>query len=399
MNFPAKTELSNRIEKLYKTLKIMDNDWDFIFITDKINQYYFTGTIQDGVLVLNSAGDIMYFVRRSFERAKTECPFSDCIFPIASYRDIHDKLGKNTRKIYLETEIVTYAALNRMGKYFDTSPSNIASLDKTLRKLRAVKSPYELSRMKESGRQHKILMEDIIPSLLREGINEAELTAKIYEKMIGLGYHGLSRFGSFQTEMIVGQIGFGENSVYPTNFDGPGGMRGMSPAVPIVGDKNRRLKKGDLVFVDIGYGVDGYHSDRTQVYMYQARVPKEAADYHRKCMQIQKDVSKELKPGNIPSDIYTLATCGLDEDFTQGFMGMGNERVKFLGHGIGLQIDEYPVIAKGFDEPLEENMVIAVEPKRRIPGFGTVGAEDTYIVTKCGGECITGGEKEIIELY
>lgn len=77
-------------------------------------------------------------------------------------------------------------------------------------------------------------------------------------------------------------------------------------------------------------------------------------------------------------------------------MGVGNESVKFLGHGVGLHVDEYPVIAKGFNEPLEENMVIALEPKRSIPGVGIVGVEDTYLVTPQGGKCLTGGEKEII---
>lgn len=396
MNQPSKQELTERIEGVYKALKERDDNWDYIFISDKINQYYFIGTMQDGVLVITNAGDFLYFVRRSFERARLECPFTDRIYPMISYKDVLSELKRNSRRIYLETEIATYAAIERIGKYFDVSGSNIASVDRIIQKIRAIKSPYELSCMKESGRQHKILLEDVIPPLLYEGMDEAELSAKIYERMIGLGYHGVARFGKFQTEVIVGQSGFGENSIYPTNFDGPGGMRGMSPAVPIIGDRNRKLKKGDLVFIDIGYGYNGYHSDRTQIYMFGANPPAEAARYHRKCMKIQKEAAGKLKPGAIPSEIYVSATAGLDKEFLNGFMGAGNDRVKFLGHGIGLQIDEYPVIAEKFDEPLTENMAIALEPKRSIPGFGIVGVEDTYIVSPEGGKCITGGEKDII---
>ncbi|MCL2775241.1 MAG: Xaa-Pro peptidase family protein [Oscillospiraceae bacterium] len=393
---PTKQELSDRINKLYATINKQDNNWDFAFITDKINQYYFTGTMQDGVFVLRNDGEYFYFVRRSFERAKIECSFNNIIYPMVSYKDIANtvsKSGKNTRKIYIETEIMTYAALERAGKYFDIK--NVAPVDKIIQKIRAVKSPYELTCMEESGRQHKILLEDIVPSLLREDMNEAELTGKIYERMVGLGYHGVTRFSKSQTEMIVGQSGFGDNSIYPTNFDGPGGMRGMCPAVPIIGDRNRFLKKGDLVFVDIGYGYNGYHSDRTQVYMFGANPPDEAVQYHTKCRQIQKETAELLKPGNIPSEIYNTVTSKLDAEFLSGFMGMGEERVKFLGHGVGLQIDEYPVIANKFDEPLCENMAIAVEPKRSIAGVGMVGVEDTYIVTKDGGKCITSGEKDI----
>jgi len=173
-------------------------------------------------------------------------------------------------------------------------------------------------------------------------------------------------------------------------------MKGMCPAVPIVGDRERLLRKGDLVFIDAGYGVNGYHTDRTQIYMFGQNPPDHAAAAHKKCMEIQKGAAALLRPGNIPSEIYNSATSKLDAGFLSGFMGIGGGRVKFLGHGVGLQIDEYPVIADKFNEPLSENMTVAIEPKRSIENFGIVGVEDTYVVTKSGGRCITGGEKEII---
>ena len=395
---PSKQEIHDRIHKLYAEINKQNSDWDFVFVTDKINQYYFTGTIQDGLFVLKNDGSYYYFVRKSFERAKTECIIKENLYPMISYKDVVGITGKNSGKIYVETEIATYAMLERMGKYFDFAAdhSKIAPADKIIQKIRAVKSPYELSWIEESGRQHKIIFEDIIPGLLRENMSEPELTAAVYKEMITLGYQGVSRFGKLQAEMVVGQSGFGDNSIYPSNFDGPGGMKGMSPAVPIIGDRNRLLKKGDPVFIDVGYGVNGYHSDRTQVYMFGQNPPDHAAKTHKKCMELQKEIAGLLKPGNIPGEIYNSVTAKLDAEFLSGFMGVGNERVKFLGHGVGLQIDEYPVIANRFDEPLTENMTIAVEPKCSIENFGIVGVEDTYVVTKDGGRCITGGEKEII---
>jgi len=80
----------------------------------------------------------------------------------------------------------------------------------------------------------------------------------------------------------------------------------------------------------------------------------------------------------------------LDEKFHQNFMGFGKRKVKFLGHGIGLQVDEMPVIAEGFNEPLKEGMVLALEPKKGIENVGMVGIENTFIVTGQGGKCITG---------
>ena len=393
---PSKQEILDRIGKLYVEMQKNGDYWEFVFITDKINQYYFTGTIQDGLFALKNDGSYYYFVRKSFERAKDECIIKENLYPMISYRDAANITGRNAGKIYIETENTTYAALERMGKYYDVEKSQIGSLDKIMKKIRAVKSPYELSWIIESGRQHKILFEEIIPTLFFEGMSETELTAEIYKRMVNLGYHGVTRFGMFQAETVGGQSGFGENSMYPTSFDGPGGMKGMCPAVPIIGDRNRLLKKGDLVFIDIGYGVNGYHSDRTQVYMFKQNPPDYVAKMHRKCMEIQKETAALSKAGNIPGEIYNSVISKLDSEFLSGFMGVGNERVKFLGHGVGLQVDEYPVIANKFDDPLVENMIIAIEPKRSIENVGIVGVEDTYVVTKDGGRCITGGEKDII---
>jgi Xaa-Pro aminopeptidase len=214
--------------------------------------------------------------------------------------------------------------------------------------------------------------------------------------MIKHGYQGISRFSMFQTEMIVGQIGFGESSLYPTSFDGPGGAYGMYPAVPLVGSRTRKLRKGDSVFVDIAFGMNGYHSDKTQIYLFGGKPTDETVKAHRGCMEVQKNLAEKLKPGAIPSKLYNSIMDGLDIDFKQNFMGFGGRQVRFLGHGVGLHIDEMPVIANGFHEPLAENMVISLEPKKGIADVGMVGVEDTYIVTPDGGKCITGGGRDII---
>jgi Xaa-Pro aminopeptidase len=89
--------------------------------------------------------------------------------------------------------------------------------------------------------------------------------------------------------------------------------------------------------------------------------------------------------------------ASIPADDSEHFMGVSpGNRVKFLGHGVGLNIDDFPVIAKGFDEPLEENMVLALEPKYALWGLGMAGVEDTYRVTARGGECLTGGGRDII---
>jgi Xaa-Pro dipeptidase len=97
-----------------------------------------------------------------------------------------------------------------------------------------------------------------------------------------------------------------------------------------------------------------------------------------------------------PEEIYETIIGGLEPAFLENFMGFGERRVQFLGHGVGLTVDEVPVIARGFDEPLEEGMVIALEPKKGVRGVGMVGIENTFVVTRGGGRSITGTNPGLI---
>jgi Xaa-Pro aminopeptidase len=119
-------------------------------------------------------------------------------------------------------------------------------------------------------------------------------------------------------------------------------------------------------------------------------LPDEAVTIHQRCVEIQDTIIPLLKPGSVPSEIYETVMTGLEPEFLENFMGYGNRSVRFIGHGIGLEIAENPVITRGFDEPLEEGMVIAIEPKKGIKGIGMVGIENTFVVTREGGRSITG---------
>ena len=117
----------------------------------RVNQYYLTGTIQDGVLVLRKGGDVRFFVRRRFERARAESPVDE-IYPMASYRDMREQLPQDLGRTFIETDQVTVAMMDRLRKYF--SFAEILPLDPVLLSLRAVKSPYELAFQREAGRDH-----------------------------------------------------------------------------------------------------------------------------------------------------------------------------------------------------------------------------------------------------
>ena len=173
----------------------------------------------------------------------------------------------------------------------------------------------------------------------------------------------------------------------------------MHPSTPLMGSRRRKLRDGDLVYIDIGCGYRGYQTDKTQTYMFGRPIPEEAIEQHARCVEIQDTIASMLRPGAIPSDIYRTVMADLEPEFLENFMGFGKHRVNFLGHGIGLWIDEYPVIAEGFDEPLQEGMLFALEPKKGIPGVGMVGIENTFAVTVQGGRSLTGKNPGMMEVF
>lgn len=389
-------ELTDRMRRFKSRMDAKNSDWELAVFFGNINLYYFTGTMQDSMLYIPRDGDPTLWVRKSYERARDESEFKN-IERMSSFRDAAKVYSTHPESVYLETELVPLALYNRFSKHFPIP--DVRPLDTDVNMVRAVKSQFELSLMKKSGKIHARVLEEIVPGMLSEEINEAEFAGNLYQVLVEEGHHGISRFGMFNTEMLLGQIGFGENSLYPTSFDGPGGSVGLCPAVPLLGDRKRKLKKGDLVFVDVGCGVGGYHTDKTMTYMFGKPPADDVIREHNKCLEIQNILAENLVPGNIPSEIYNSVIENLDESFLKNFMGYKDRQVKFLGHGVGLLIDEVPVIARGFDEPLLENMVFALEPKKGIPGVGMVGIENTFIVSPKGGTCITGENPGLIPVY
>jgi Xaa-Pro aminopeptidase len=391
-------ELKERRARFTAAMNRRFPGWDTAVIVDSVNQYYFTGTMQDGILLIFRDGSCLYGVRRSFDRAKAESPLEEKeLLEISTYRDIAEARGANLGTVYIEGGTMPVTTLERLKKYFTTSSVNF--LDSLVKTVRSVKSPHEIYWTKISGERHRLLLEERVPSLLREGMSEAELAGEITVEMYKLGYQGIARFHQFQVEISLGQFGFGTNPLFPSRFDGPSGNKGGGAAAPFSADETRKLKKGDSVFVDLAFGVNGYHTDKTQVFMFSAEPPEEFIRAHRLCMDLQKRIAGRLRPGEIPSRIYAEIMASLSEKELDCFMGVDNRhRVKFLGHGVGLNIDEFPVLTRGFDEPLEENMVLALEPKKGVPGIGMAGVEDTFIVTRDGGLCVTGGCRDIMKV-
>lgn len=387
-------EIESRIARFSALLGLAGLDG--ALLPDYTDLLYFTGTIQNGVLFVPARGTPVLFVRRSLERAQEESPLSD-ILPYTSFREVAailksrnlplGGLGIDESRIVLSTSLL-------LRKNFPES--RFADCGLQLRKTRAVKSAYEIDKLKKAGETSRTVTTQI-PSLLREGISEWELALELFHRSALAGRSCITRIAPGLGEFLIGYVNFGDHSNRPTAFDGPGGLPGLSPACPYAGS-DRKLRKGDLVFVDCTYPFEEYYVDKTRIYSFGARPSAAVLEAHARCLEIQGAVASRLRPGKAPSAIFdeVYAEAITPHGFDGNFMGYGSNKVKFLGHGIGMMINEYPVIAKKFDEPLEENMVLAVEPKKGIDGIGMVGIENTFVVRPEGGLCLTADDDGIV---
>lgn len=386
-------EISTRLNRLQQ--RLLDQSLDGALILDPVNMYYYTGTMQQGVVFVPAVGASVFLVRRSLERAQRETPLQQVLSlqGLSRLQSTLGDLGLATHRLGIAEISLSVAMFKSLAKAF--AGAEFADISALLGMVRAVKSDYELECIRTAGRLHEQVYEKI-PTMIREGISEWELGAEIHRETMALGYTGITRFNASGMEMFLGIVSFGESGNYPTASVGPGGQTGLSPAFPLVGGR-KRLVPGEPIFIDTGFGYEGYFTDKTRVFSL-GPLPVAAVEAHQHCLEIQEAVRCRLVPGATPARIYAEVMENYVDarGFAQHFMGFASNQVPFLGHGIGLAIDEFPVIAAKMNIPLEENMVIAVEPKKGLAGIGLVGVENTFRVTVDGGEKLTPGTDEII---
>ncbi len=371
-----------------------------MLIFSKLNIYYFTGTIVNGLLWLPLQGEPVLLCRRGLERAKLESPLQN-IVPYTSYGDILkilDGLDMPLPNVAAaEMNGLTWALSMSLTKYLPTV--QFISGDKILAMTRAKKSPWELKKMRIAGAKHNKCLTELLPPLLHEGLSELAISHKLWEVFFAEGHHGIMHMENYGEEIFLGHVCVGESANYPSVFNGPVGVRGIHPAAPIMGSAQVAWERHQLLVIDVGFAWEGYLTDKTQVYWLgdEKSLPDQARAAHDFCIEIQNEVAAKLKPGAIPSEIWRQVLAKAEQSkWAEGFMGLGRNKVSFVAHGIGLAVDEYPVVAKGFDLPVEEGMVFAIEPKIGLPGLGMVGVENTFEVTPAGGKCLTGEDYRII---
>jgi Xaa-Pro dipeptidase len=386
-------EIERRIGRLREGL--VRAGLDAAVIVQHADLAYFSGTNQQAHLVVPARGDPVLLVRRVLERAQRESGIGR-IAPLRSLGSLADELAaagvEAGAKVGFELDVLPARAY--LGYARRLPGLELADCSDVVRAVRAVKSPWDLGRMAAACEQVRRGAE-AVPALIGAGVSEADVQLEVERVMRKAGHQGQLRFRGFNQEMHYGQILGGPSGAVPGYSDSP--LCGPGPNAAIgKGPDGHVLAPGDTVIADLVGGHEGWLSDQTRTFAV-GTPPADMVAAYDTAVAILRAVEERLRPGALPSALYDLAeglavAAGLGEHF----MGAGAERVRFLGHGVGMEIDELPILAPGFDEPLVEGNVVAIEPKFVFPGRGAVGIENMYALTAYGHETMTTAPEELI---
>ena len=385
-------EIEQRLKLAQKALG--EAGLDGLLILQNIDRYYFTGTLQDGVLWLPSEGGPVFWVRRSLKRARQESPITD----------LRPQPAESSK---LETELrAVIAPQSRIGLEMDVVPARLAARFQRLlpnscrisdgspliRNLRACKSPYEISCIKKAAAIMDQVMEHAA-SVLTSGISEVELMAELEHQARRLGHLGIIRMRGWNNELFFGHALSGAEAARRGYLDAPTNGLGLSPAFS-QGASHNLIQEGVPVSIDFMVNYEGYLADLTRMLCLN-EPPAALCRAHQDLLNLNHELVAALRPGAECGEVFTRAQNLAQEfGFADYFLGHGSDQVSFVGHGVGLEVDEFPFIARGNRLPLKAGMVVALEPKLTFPPAhhapapynnvpaSAVTTETTYLITE-----------------
>jgi Xaa-Pro aminopeptidase len=358
-------------------------------ISNNVNIYYLTGNVFNGYIYVPCEGQYFYFVKSPAHL------IGDNICYIYKPEQMPDFFRKNSIKIpetlLLEEDELTYSEYCRLHSVFQ--PQKTGNASSVMRTLRSVKLPEEIEQFSISAAKH-IDVYSKIKSCYHHGISDIDLQHEIEYLMRKNGSIGIFRTFGSNMEIFMGTVLVGDNAEMPSPFDFALGGAGIDISFPM-GANGTIIKEGMTVMIDMAGNYTPYQTDMSRVFSL-GKIPEKALHAHNISLSIHNELKNIAKPGISCADLYNKALKIVEkEKLTQYYMGI-RQQAKFIGHGIGLQINEIPVLSARSKDVLQSNMVFALEPKFVIPGVGAVGIENTWLVTDNGIDVLTKFEENII---
>lgn len=380
-------ELNTRIASLKRHLA--SKEIDLAILSQNSDIYYYAGSVQPLYLMIPADGEPFALARKAITRISAEVKHL-AIEPFSGGKDLAAILARrgltNAHRIGLTLDTISYASATRLLRLFPQAEMQDIAWD--IRMLRAVKSESEIAIQRKAG-EIMARVPEIVASSLEPGITELELSALI-ESYFRLNGHGsLVRFRREGIELPgFGVCSSGINSLAGTKFEGICAGVGLSSGTPY-GAGNDPIANGTTIILDFAFNLDGYIIDQTRMACI-GKPSAEVAKAYDAMLEIEQELIGLLRPGTIWEDVYNHAVKLADKmGYTDTFMGFGTERVKFVGHGVGTELDEPPYLAPEMKYELKAGMVLAIEPKVALPGIGVIGPEDTLVVREGNPEYLT----------
>jgi Xaa-Pro dipeptidase len=387
------SEAEKRVRRMQQWMQESGIDATFIFQNSDL--YYFSGTAQSGLLCLPCDGDPVYLVTKSISRALEESAWKH-ILPLSKLENAPSLLEaesiRSLKRVGLEMDVLPAAHYFRIAKLFPGTELIDASA--AIRTIRMIKSPHEVDQIRRAAQMIMKAWHEL-PNWIRPGATELELLAQMEYFLRLQGHQGIQRTRGFNYEIGYGAFSAGPNACFPTSFPGSTGFRGLYPAISNAGS-NRRLAPEEPLLVDISGGYGGYVADATRTFAV-GTLPLDMQKAHSFILELNREIESMLRVGAecrvICENAFEKVACS---PYAAGFMGAGDNRLRYVGHGVGLELDELPVLTSKNTTLLEAGMTLAIEPKIFFPDRGGVGIENMYWITESGFEKLTPYPEEII---
>ena len=391
-----KGELEARIGRFQESMQA--EGIDHAILRHGPDLFYFTGTVQDAHLLIPAQGTPTLFVWRSLERSLKECGTGE-VMGIRNFKDlarsVEKVLSSPPRKVWTTFDTLPYATVT-FYKEALFKDAELMDCTHVIRLIRSVKSPWELEQIKTSCEIIDSTLREV-PGIIYPGMDEMELVGEIEGRLRRNGHQGLLPMrSSLMGCLPMTQILTGEHGGIPAFILTPAGGPGLSPAMGM-GPGYRKIAPHEPISIDIGGNFGGYLGDETRLFS-MGPLKRLLMDAYKVCLEIMECLEEELKPGRRAGELFHKALAIVKSGpFLENFMGF-KEKVQFIGHGLGLEIDEYPFLSMGNEMILKEGMVVAMEPKFVFSGLGLVGLEDTFVIEKDGANRLTKCPREIFIL-
>lgn len=385
--------MENELELKWRRIQqaMRQEEADGCLLTMNMNLYYVSGQVFNGYFYLPAEGRPYWFVKR------LTVPETNQVHVIRKpeqmpelFRDLNLAMP---RKLLLEEDELSYNECIRLQHVFRPEVTGNASA--LIRHIRMIKTPWEIEQMRISARKHEAVYREI-PACYRPGMTDIELQIEIEKRMRVYGSLGYFRAFGSNMDIFMGSLLAGENAGEPSPFDFALGGAGMHASGPL-GANGTLLREGTTVMADMSGNYTAYQTDMTRVFSI-GKLPDRAYRVHRVALEIQARMERTAKPGVPCAELYrdALAMAG-QEGLEDCFMGT-RFQAKFVGHGVGLEINELPVLTTRSKDILQPGMTFAFEPKFVLAGIGAVGIENTFLVTDSGVEKMTLLDENITEL-